>query len=187
MSRARVTPRAGRDSISFLTRYCQEIRAVADLFGRRGGPEPRRTGIPCEIAWNGSSHSILNEFMHAEYGIFVYTIWPLSGLHPMVLVSTHDSDTPVQLYARATQCVAASRRCSSAATRTQHAAVRGREPQPRASERVQCHPDPRVASLQRANYPWSSPAARIRSHRSHLSRSTHSREPLSATRCRSCS
>ena len=31
------------------------------------------------------SHSILNEFMHAEYGIFVYTIWPLSLL---VLVRT---------------------------------------------------------------------------------------------------
>eukprot|EP01051_Picozoa_sp_SAG22_P036948 SAG22_NODE_18171_length_292_cov_0.367876_1_plen_39_part_10 len=28
------------------------------------------------IAWNDSSHSILNEFMRAEYGIFVYTIWP---------------------------------------------------------------------------------------------------------------
>jgi hypothetical protein len=25
-------------------------RAVADLFGRRGGPEPGRIGIPCEIA-----------------------------------------------------------------------------------------------------------------------------------------
>ena len=44
---------------------------------RRGGPEPGRIGNPCEIAWNDSSHSILNEFMHAEYGIFVYTIWPL--------------------------------------------------------------------------------------------------------------
>jgi hypothetical protein len=33
---------------------------------RRGGPEPGRIGIPCEIAWNDSSHSILNEFMHAE-------------------------------------------------------------------------------------------------------------------------
>ena len=46
---------------------------------RRGGPEPGRIGIPCEIEWNDSSHSILNEFMHAEYAIFVYTIWPLFG------------------------------------------------------------------------------------------------------------
>ena len=50
---------------------------------RRGGPEAGRTGIPCDIAWNDSSHSILNEFMHAEYGIFVYTIWPLSGAAPL--------------------------------------------------------------------------------------------------------
>ena len=49
---------------------------------RRGGPEPGRIGIPSEIAWNESSHSILNEFMHAEYGIFVYTIWPLIRAAP---------------------------------------------------------------------------------------------------------
>ena len=49
---------------------------------RRGGPEPGRIGIPFEIAWNESSHSILNEFMHAEYGYFVYTIWPIFGAAP---------------------------------------------------------------------------------------------------------
>ena len=54
---------------------------------RRGGPEPGRIGNPCEIAWNDSSHSILNEFMHAEYGIFVYTIWPLFSAAPHQLWS----------------------------------------------------------------------------------------------------
>ena len=53
-----------------------EVHTIGSKFG---GPEPGRIGIPCEIAWNESSHSILNEFMHADYGIFVYTIWPLSG------------------------------------------------------------------------------------------------------------
>ena len=83
MSRARVVPRAGRVAISFLNPSdVSPTRAVPHLFGRRGGPEPGRIGIPCEIAWNESSHSILYEFMHAEYGIFVYTIWPLFSAAP---------------------------------------------------------------------------------------------------------
>ena len=56
-------------------------RAIPDAPHKRG-PEVGRTGIPCDIAWNDSSHSILNEFMHAEYGIFVYAIWPLSWAAP---------------------------------------------------------------------------------------------------------
>eukprot|EP01043_Picozoa_sp_COSAG02_P027471 COSAG02_NODE_1624_length_11594_cov_6.314833_1_plen_128_part_00 len=56
-----------------------EVHTIGSKFG---GPEPGRIGIPCEIAWNESSHSILNEFMHAEYGIFVYTIWPLIRAAP---------------------------------------------------------------------------------------------------------
>ncbi len=74
----------GKKSHGGTRRHTPPTRAVADLFGRRGGPEPGRIGNPCEIAWNESSHSILNEFMHAEYGIFVYTIWPLFSAAPLV-------------------------------------------------------------------------------------------------------
>ena len=70
-------------STSFYRVLVQELRVF-----RPRGPEAGRTGIPCDIAWNDSSHSILNEFMHAEYGIFVDTIWPLSlGLHPSARVA----------------------------------------------------------------------------------------------------
>ncbi len=34
------------------------------------------------VALEIPSHSILNEFMHAEYGNFVYTVWPLFGAAP---------------------------------------------------------------------------------------------------------
>ena len=61
---------------------CLQLEPSVSAPVRRGGPEPGRIGIPCEIAWNDSSHSILNEFMHAEYGIFVYTIWPLFRAAP---------------------------------------------------------------------------------------------------------
>eukprot|EP01043_Picozoa_sp_COSAG02_P104238 COSAG02_NODE_40233_length_407_cov_3.538961_1_plen_66_part_01 len=64
----------GKKSRGGTRRHTPPTRAVPDPFLRRGGPEPGHIGIPCEIAWNESSHSILNEFMHAEYGIFVYTI-----------------------------------------------------------------------------------------------------------------
>ena len=67
------------------TSYYRVLHVVQELRvfrPHKRGPEAGRTGIPCDIAWNDSSHSILNEFMHAEYGIFVYTIWPLSGAAP---------------------------------------------------------------------------------------------------------
>ena len=74
--------RVGRNSALAGSSHCTESRGgtrrhtsptrpipdapQASAVQRGPGPEAGRSGIPCDIAWNDSSHSILNEFMHAE-------------------------------------------------------------------------------------------------------------------------
>ena len=93
-------------STSYYRVLVQQLR----VFRRKRGPEARRTGIPCDIAWNDSSHSILNEFMHAEYGIFVY-------IHNL---ATFRGCTPIPTHARRRTA------CNAARDRDRgHAARRG--------------------------------------------------------------
>ena len=74
---------------------------VGPLVGRALG----RAGL--DGRWCDSSHSILNEFMHAEYGIFVYTI---SDHFPVLRLTVPVRVYPVYMYAYAERPRAPARR-----------------------------------------------------------------------------